>query len=91
MKPSSSFKVWRTLRRPGIIVLGAVVAAFGYTLFQVPFNLAAGGISGVGIIINHFTGWPIGTLYLIMNIPLLALGYFYLGRWQFLIYTMLAV
>jgi len=79
------------LRRPAIIVLGAVVAAFGYSLFQVPFNLAAGGISGIGIIINHFTGWPVGTLYLVINIPLLALGYFYLGRWQFLIYTMLAV
>jgi uncharacterized membrane-anchored protein YitT (DUF2179 family) len=83
--------IWRKIRQPVIIAIGAAIAAFGYSLFQVPFNLAAGGISGVAIIINHFTNWPVGVLYLIMNIPLLTLGYFYLGRWQFLIYTMLAV
>jgi uncharacterized membrane-anchored protein YitT (DUF2179 family) len=68
-----------------------VLAAFGYSMFQVPYDIAAGGIGGLSIIINHFTGWPVGTLYLIMNIPLLILGYFYLGRWPFVIRTILAV
>lgn len=74
-----------------ILTVGTIIAALGYSLFQVPYNLAAGGIGGISIIINYFTGWPIGTMVLIMNIPLLILGYFYLGRWTFVFRTMLAV
>lgn len=74
-----------------IIILGAILAALGYVLFMVPFNLAAGGISGLAIIINHYTGWPIGALYFGINIPLLIMGYYHLGRIQFLLSTLLSV
>lgn len=83
--------LWRTAQRLILVAVGAVVAAFGYSLFQVPLNLAAGGISGIGIIVNHFTGWPVGGLYLLMNLPLLIIGYRHLGHWRFLLYTVLAV
>lgn len=73
------------------LTVGTLIAALGYSLFQVPYNLAAGGISGISIIINYFSGWPIGTMVLFMNVPLLILGYFYLGRWAFVFRTMLAV
>ncbi len=73
------------------LAIGTLITALSYALFQVPYNIAAGGISGLSIIINNFTGWPVGTLYLIMNIPLLILGFFYLGRWTFVIRTMVAV
>jgi len=74
-----------------LLTIGTLIAALGYSLFQVPYNLAAGGISGVSIIINHFTGWPVGMMILVMNIPLLILGFFYLGRWPFVFRTVLAV
>jgi uncharacterized membrane-anchored protein YitT (DUF2179 family) len=73
------------------MAIGALLAALGYSLFQVPYNIAAGGVGRLGIIINHFTGWPEGTLYFVMNIPLLVLGFFYLGRWPFVVRTVLAV
>jgi uncharacterized membrane-anchored protein YitT (DUF2179 family) len=73
------------------LVVGALIAALAYSLFLVPFNIAAGGVGGISIIINSFTGWPIGTLYLILNIPLLVLGYYHLGGWSFLWRTVLAV
>ncbi|NIQ93365.1 MAG: YitT family protein, partial [Desulfuromonadales bacterium] len=57
-----------------VIAVGATVSAFGYSMFMVPFNLAAGGIGGLGVIVNHYTGWPPGVLFLLMNLPLLALG-----------------
>jgi uncharacterized membrane-anchored protein YitT (DUF2179 family) len=60
-----------------IVVVGALIVAVGYSLFQVPFNIAAGGVGGISIIINHFTGWPVGTLYLVINIPLMVLGFRY--------------
>lgn len=74
-----------------VLLLGSAIAALNYSLFQVPFNIAAGGLTGIAIIINEFTGWPQGTLFLIMNVPLLVLGYFYLGRWRFLVRTVLAI
>lgn len=73
------------------IAFGAALAALGYSLFEVPFNLVVGGVGGIGIIINHFTGLPVGMLYLILNIPLLVVGFWYLGKWQFLFSTVLSV
>lgn len=81
-------RVWREFKRAWLMIFGAVLAAFGYVVFQVPFNIAAGGLTGAAIIINEFTGWPLGLMFWAMNIPLLILGYFYLGRWPFLLRTL---
>jgi len=83
--------LWDASRKLFTLIIGSVLSALGYALFLVPFNIAAGGVSGISIIINHFTGWPVGALYFIMNIPLLVLGFFYLGRWQFIWKTLVAV
>lgn len=74
-----------------LLVLGTAVISIGYVLFQVPNQIVAGGLSGIGIIVNSFTGWPLGLMYWIMNIPMLVLGFVYLGRWAFLIRTLFAV
>uniref|UniRef100_A0A7C1JK60 YitT family protein n=1 Tax=Caldilinea aerophila TaxID=133453 RepID=A0A7C1JK60_9CHLR len=84
-------RVAEELWRLALILVGASVAGLGFSLFQAPYNIAAGGISGVAILINHFTGWPISTLYFLMNVPLFAIGFFYLGRWRFLVSTAVAV
>ena len=86
-----SIVIRRLVWRQGQIVLGSLVAAFGFVLFQVPFNLAAGGVSGLGIILNHFIPIPIGMTILTLNVPLMILGYFHLGRWRFVVSTVLAV
>jgi uncharacterized membrane-anchored protein YitT (DUF2179 family) len=90
-QPKIEFSFWQEVRRILFMLVGTVIAALGYSLFQVPHNIAAGGLGGISIIINYFTGWPVGTMILIMNIPLLVLGYFYLGRWSFVLRTMVAV
>ena len=84
-------KLWLEVRRLFLLLIGTVIAAIGYAIFQVPYDIAAGGISGVGIIVNHFTGISEAAFYLIVNIPLLMIGFFSLGRWRFLINTVLAV
>lgn len=83
--------IGRVLMKQGVIIFGSLVAALGFSVFQVPFNLAAGGVSGLAIIINEFTGLPVGMLILAMNVPLVVLGYFMLGRWRFVFSTVLAV
>ena len=91
MKRARLASVGRVLRQVLLLVVGTTISALGYSLFQVPYNIAAGGVSGIGIIVNHFTGWPIGTFYLVMNVPLLILGFFNLGGLRFLWRTILAV
>ena len=81
----------RFLRRQGLIILGALATALGYSLFQVPFDITAGGLSGLAIIINHYTGWWEGVLFFIMNIPLLVLGFYQLGRWRLIASSSLAL
>lgn len=73
------------------ITIGAALNAFAYVLFQMPYNLAAGGVSGLGIIVNTLTGFSPGLFYFTANIPLFILGLFTLGRWRFLFTSTLAV
>lgn len=79
------------LKRSILLLFGTLIAAFGYAIFQVPFNLAAGGVGGISLIINNYTGWQVGTIYFILNIPLMILGFRTLGRWQFVTRTLVAV
>lgn len=73
------------------IAIGAIIAAFGYSMFMVPFNLAAGGLAGLGVIITNFTNLSPGVLYLLMNLPLLVLGFILLGRFRFLFSCLLSI
>ncbi len=83
-------RLFRETRQVLLLVMGAALAAFGFAVFQAPYNLAAGGIGGISLIINHFTGWPVGTMFFVLNIPLLAFGFRHLGRWPFVLRTGIA-
>ncbi len=75
----------------GLILLGAAVQALAMDLFLIPGHLAAGGVSGAAQIANRYTGWPIGLMIIVANIPLLLLGWRFLGGRRFLARTALAV
>ena len=88
-------RVWRAtlaeLRRLPFLIVGILIASLAYAIFQVPYDIAAGGLTGVAILVNRFTGWPVGVQYFVYNLPMLALGFFYLGRWPFVLRTLLGV
>ncbi len=69
------------------LTIGALLLALALDLFLVPARLAAGGVSGLAQIINHYTGWPIGAMTLAFNIPLFALGWRFLGGKRFAVRT----
>jgi len=71
--------------------LGALIQAVSLRIFFVPADLASGGVSGIAQLINHFTGWPIGLMILIGNVPLFALGWRFLGGHRFALRTATAV
>lgn len=37
-----------------LVIVGTAVLAFGYTVFLIPYDLIAGGVTGIAIIINRF-------------------------------------
>lgn len=72
-----------------LVVLGAVIYSVGTQYFVVPAQIAPGGAVGIALMINHLTALPIGTLTLLINLPLLVLAWFYLSR-QFTVRTAIA-
>ena len=75
----------------GELVVGAVIQGIGLRLFMVPAELASGGVSGISQLINHYTGWPIGLMVLVGNVPLFLVGWRFLGGRRFALRTALAV
>lgn len=80
-----------TLRDYLLILLGSILQATALRGFLIPAKLASGGVSGLSQIINNFTGWPIGVMVLLGNIPLLILGWRFLGGPRFAARTAFAV
>ena len=62
------------------ILAGSLVAAAAYPAFLVPNNIAPGGLTGVATILNFLFHWPVGTVSLLLNIPLFIIGYRAMGR-----------
>ena len=87
----SRFDARSVLQNYLLITAGVLLLAVNLNLFLAPANIAPGGVSGTAIIINHFTGWPIGLTMLVLNIPLIGLGFWNLGRFRFLASTVYAV
>ena len=82
---------WDSGRDFVLILMGSLLQALSLRLFLVPANLASGGISGLSQIINFYTGLPIGVMVLLGNVPLLLLGWRYLGGPRFAFRTAFAV
>lgn len=61
------------------ITLGALLSALGLNLFLAPHSIVSGGASGVAVMVHALTGFPMGTLVLLINIPLFVLGVIILG------------
>ena len=84
-------KYYPILRDFLLIGISSVIQAFSLRVFFVPANLASGGVSGISQLINHFTGWPIGLMVFLGNIPLFLLGWRFLGGRSFALRTAFAI
>lgn len=71
-----------------VVAVGAFILAAGYVLFITPHRIVPGGIYGVSIIIHYLTkgvfsfapeGLPVGTMGLILDIPITIIGLRVLG------------
>lgn len=73
-----------------LIGVGATSYAAAFCIFLTPAHIAPGGLSGIGIIVNSLFGLPVGTVMLVLNIPLIIMALRVLGK-RFLFKTCISV
>jgi len=62
-----------------VIFIGSAIYAVGFQFFMYPNNIVSGGVTGISMIINHFTGFPVGMMSIIMNVPLFLIAWKHFG------------
>jgi len=72
------------LKETLITVAGCTFMALGIVLFLLPNQLSSGGFSGIATLLYYLFGFKVGTVTLLMNIPLFVIAYIKLGK-KFLI------
>lgn len=68
------------LLRIGTIILGNVFVAFAVSTLVLENQLISGGVTGLGIVTNHYTGINISLIVGIINVLLFLLGLFFIGK-----------
>lgn len=72
------------IKKIGLDLLSDLAGSFFFALgiynFAAQAEFAPGGLTGIAIIINHFTRLPIGLVALILNIPIILVALKVLGR-----------
>jgi len=63
------------------IILGSIITAAAINIFLVPYKLAPGGVTGIATVIFYLGGQrlPVGTIMLLLNIPLFIFGMKFIG------------
>lgn len=79
----------RGVKDYSLITLGCVITAIAINIFMVPYKIAPGGVTGLATVIYHLTGEmiPVGTIMLLLNIPLFIFGMKYVGG-KFIVRTL---
>ena len=62
------------------ISLGVVSAGFGLKGFLLPNEFIDGGVTGISLLVNVLTDYPLSILIVIINVPFIILGYFQIGK-----------
>ena len=71
--------LWRQIRKYGLIVLGSFIYGFSFQAFLFPNSIVSGGVTGIAMILNAFTRWPIGMMVIVMNVPLFLVAWRHFG------------
>ncbi len=83
-------KINKKIADYAMIIVGACLMATGLNLFLLPANVAPGGFSGISAIVYYLTGFPVGGVIALLNIPLIAFSIRWLGR-KFVIRTLVGI
>ena len=65
-------------------ILGSFIMALGVSLFLLPNQLSSGGVAGIATITYYLLNIPMGTMILLINIPLFLISIFKIGKYFFI-------
>ena len=58
------------LKNSLFIIVGLLIASVGYRMYLIPNQVVNGGFTGVGQLLNHALGVGVGTVNIVLNVPL---------------------
>ena len=70
----------RSVKEFAIITAATVIMAVGVYFFMIPSNLTVGSASALAMVLCNFIPLPMSAINLILNIGLLILGYYFIGK-----------
>lgn len=77
----------RVLWNLGLITLGSVLCAVAVSGILIPHRFVSGGVTGLALVIHYLLpSAPVSWLYFLLNIPLFAIGWIFVGR-RFFFYS----
>ncbi|MBE5780615.1 MAG: YitT family protein [Clostridiales bacterium] len=74
------YPIAKSLLHYGVIAASAILLAFNYQLFVVKNGFAPAGLNGIATMVQYKTGFSIGYMSLLINIPLCIFSYFCLNK-----------
>lgn len=89
-KSKQHSNVPKLLLRGLLIVIGALVAAYGLEAVLIPNSVSDGGVTGLSIVGSELFELPLGLLIGVINIPFVWLGYKQIGK-SFAFFSILGI
>lgn len=82
MSPKAKKRLYNFLWVPLAMLVSGVIRAVVIHMFVVPFNFATSGVAGIAVLIEHATNGSLsaGYIVLILNLPLMVLSFFFIGK-----------
>ncbi|WP_375724032.1 YitT family protein [Arcobacter sp. KX21116] len=78
------------LKNYAYIIIGSVFLALSVVGFFAPSELITGGTAGLALLIHYITNLTIGTIIILINLPLILLGIKFLGK-MFAVRTIITI
>ncbi|MCR5484411.1 MAG: YitT family protein [Clostridiales bacterium] len=61
-------------------IAGGIIYSVGINMFAVSNKIALSGMTGLSVVINYLTGFPVGAANFCLNVPLLILALIFVGK-----------
>ncbi|MBT8340519.1 MAG: YitT family protein [Desulfatitalea sp.] len=79
------------LKNLALISGGCIVFVYGMNAVMIPAKLFSGGLTGLAILFKYNFAWAdVGTIYFLLNLPLLVVGWLHIGR-RFVAYSLFGI
>ena len=62
------------IKNAALVATGLFISSIAYKVFLIPNQVVSGGFTGTGQLLNHFTGLSVGTLNILLNVPLFLIS-----------------